>query len=314
MTDDDIDAPPPPPVQYVYDFGTLDRVPERPTSLEVTARKLLSGPSLGKGKSSTVGAVLKGRYIICTLGTQGAGTGAKAHTHPNEQFNYILQGTMMSDIAGDRVFAARGTILHTPGGIVHTGLACPDEDLVFLAIKDTRHGIVGPPVDGKYDGPNCFPGFGSRANEPRLTTDEVIEQSKALPPGPGVTYVYDMRRSNHAEARPASAEVMIDDAFRLPRGVSGKLLTGERLHVAVLRLEPGASLANYRRDNEQLAFVIDGRLEVDIEAQELEVGKRRIVHLPPGTRHELVAPDGALIVLVQDRGLQSTTELASPAG
>src|SRR5688572_10951268 len=157
-------------VQHVYDFAALDRIPAGPTSLTVTARKLLSGPSLETGKSSTVGAVLSGSRVICTLGRQAAGTGAKAHSHPNEQFNYILQGTMMSDIEGDRVFATRGTILHTPGGVVHTGLACPDEDLVFLAIKDSRSGNIGPPADGKYDGPNCFAGFGSRTEEPRAST------------------------------------------------------------------------------------------------------------------------------------------------
>src|SRR3954471_19285424 len=111
-------------VQHVYDFSHLYRVPEGPTSLKVTAEQLLSGPDLQSGKSSTVGAVLAGERIICTLGRQAAGTGAKAHTHPNEQFNYILQGTMMSDVEGDRVFASRGMILHTPGGVVHTGLAC----------------------------------------------------------------------------------------------------------------------------------------------------------------------------------------------
>src|SRR5688572_4927685 len=178
-------------VQYVYEFATLDRVPDGTTSAKVAARRLLSGPTLQTGKSSTVGAVLSGSHIIVTLGRQAQGTGAKAHTHPNEQYNYILEGTMMADVEGDRVFASKGMILHTPGMAVHTGLACPDEGLVFLAIKDTRHGIVGPPVDGKYDGPNCFAGFGSRAHEPRQTTAEVISESKRLPAGPGKRYVYD---------------------------------------------------------------------------------------------------------------------------
>jgi quercetin dioxygenase-like cupin family protein len=288
-------------VQHVYDFATLDEVPQGPTSLKVTARKLLSGPSLQTGKSSTVGAVLAGEHIICTLGRQAAGTGAKAHTHPNEQFNYILQGTMMSDIEGDRVFAPKGWILHTPGSVVHTGLACPDEDLVFLALKDSRHGIVGPPVDGKYDGPNCFPGFGSRTNEPRVTTAEVIEQSRHVPPGPGKRWVYDMNAESDTRAAPASAFVTPDADLKLPRGISGKMLTGERLHVAVLRFAPGAQLANYRRDNEQLAFVVDGALEADIAEDEVTVRRRCLVHLPAGTRHTLTAPEGALIVLAQDK-------------
>jgi quercetin dioxygenase-like cupin family protein len=290
-----------PRVQHVYDFSTLDEVPRGATSLQVTAKRLLSGPSMQTGKSSTIGAVLTGRSIVCTLGRQGAGTGAKAHTHPNEQFNYILRGTMMSDIEADRVFASAGSILHTPGSVVHTGLACPDEDLVFLAVKDTRHGIVGPPVDGKYDGPNCFPGFGSRSGEPRVSTAEVIEQSSVLPPGPGKRYVYDMTRVVDARPSPASAAVTPDIELNLPPGISGKMLTGERLHIAVLRLEQGARIANYRQDNEQIAFVITGSLEADLEAGPVSVGKHCLLHLPPAMRHTLTAPDGALIVLAQDK-------------
>ena len=291
-----------PQIQHIYDLTKLDRVPEGATSLEITARKLLSGDTLETGKSSTVGAVLKGRSIICTLGRQSAGTGAKAHSHPNEQFNYILQGTMMSDIEGDRVFASRGAILHTPGSVVHTGLACPDEDLVFFAIKDTRHGIVGPPVDGVYDGPNCLPGFGSRANEPRVSTAQVMEQSRSGPPGPGKRYVYDMRDVHDPGREPASAQVVPDTALRLPPGVSGKLLSGERLHVCVLRLDPGARISNYRKDNEQLVFAAEGELEVLLDEEPLALLQYSVLHLPPGTRHELVAPHGARIVIAQDKG------------
>ena len=288
-------------MQHVYDLSRLDREPVGPTSLKVTPRRLLSGPSLATGKSSTVGAVLTGGHIICTLGTQERGTGAKAHTHPNEQFNYILRGTMMSDIEGDRVFAGRGSILHTPGGVVHTGLACPDEDLVFFAIKDTRSGIIGPPVDGKYDGPGCFPGFGSRAAEPAVTTGQAMEQSRELPPGPGKRYVYDMLADRDAWSGAHSAEVTTDADLRLPPRIRGKLLTGERLHVCVLRLDGGATLANFRRDNEQLVFVADGELEVDMGDEQLVVGRRCALHVPAGTRHELYAANPAIVVIAQDK-------------
>lgn len=292
-----------PRVQHVYDFATLDRVPENPTSLKVTARKLLSGPSLESGKSSTVGAVLSGEHIICTLGRQARGTGAKAHSHPNEQFNYILQGTMMSDIEGDRVFASKGMILHTPGSVVHTGLACPDGDLVFLALKDARSGIIGPPVDGKYDGPNCFPGFGSRTNEPRQTLADVIEESKRLPPGPGKRYVYDMSKDSDSTTGAASAKVTPDAQLELPPGITGKLLTGERLHVGVLRFARGATLANYRRDNEQLVFVVEGELEVELEDGQLDIRERCILHLPPGAQHELAATRETTVIIAQDKNV-----------
>jgi quercetin dioxygenase-like cupin family protein len=79
------------------------------------------------------------------------------------------------------------------------------------------------------------------------------------------------------------------------------MLTGERLHVAVLRLEPGARIANYRQDNEQIAFVIEGALEAELEAETVTIGKHCLLHLPPAARHTLAAPGGALIVLAQDK-------------
>ena len=288
-------------VQHVYDFAVLDRAPDVATSLTVTARRLLSGPNLQSGKSSTVGAVLGGTHIACTLGTQAQGTGAKAHTHPNEQFNFVLQGMMMNDVEGDRVFASRGRILHTPGMAVHTGLACPDEDLVFLALKDTRHGITGPPVDGKYDGPNCFPGFGSRAHEPRQTTADVLAEAKRLPPGPGKRYVYDMTQTEDSWSGPASAAVTTGAKLKLPAGVSGKALTGERLHVAVLRFAPGAAIASHAHDNEQFTFVAEGTLEADLEGDRVPVGERCLLHVPAGMAHKITAPRGALLVIAQDR-------------
>ena len=163
-----------PRTQYVYDFSRLDAVPEGPTSARVAAKRLLSGPTLATGKSSTVGAVLTGTHLIVTLGRQARGSGAKAHTHPNEQINYIVQGVMTGEIEGEQVFAPVDTLLHTPSQAVHTGMACPDEDLVFFAMKDTRHGIVGPPVDGKYNGPNFLPGFGTRSDEPLQTTAQLM--------------------------------------------------------------------------------------------------------------------------------------------
>lgn len=230
------------PIQYVYDFAALERLPEGPTSVKVAARRLLSGPSLTTGKSSTVGAVLSGARIICTLGTQAQVSGAKAHTHPNEQFNYILQGTMTGEVEGDRVFAPRGSILHTPGMAVHTGLACPEEDLVFLAIKDTRHGIVGPPVDGKYNGPNYLPGFGTRSHEARQSTAAIMAEAKRHP-GPGKRYVYDMSDEDEVHAGPASVAVIAGPPPLWWAMVSSMPASLVNINPVKWLVEPGPALA-----------------------------------------------------------------------
>lgn len=288
-------------VQYVYDFATLDRVPEGPTSAQVAARRLLSGATLQTGKSSTVGAVLTGSTIILTLGTQARGSGAKPHTHPNEQFNYVLEGTMVNEIEGELVFARPGTLLHTPTTAVHTGLACPDEDLVFLAIKDTRHGIVGPPVDGQYTGPNYLPGFGTRSDEPMKTTAQLIAEAGRDPVGGKTRYIYEFpdrpekpgraRRVETAEVGPMHGS-----------GAAGTVITGELLHVAVLRYPPGGPVGVKASPAERFVFVARGELRGEIAGRPVTVGTRSIAHVPAGVSFGFAAADEneALVVVAQD--------------
>lgn len=291
-----------PRVQYVYDFAALDRIPEGPTSAKVAARRLLSGPTLKKGKSSTVGAVLTGAHIILTLGTQARGSGANAHTHPNEQFNYIVQGTMTGEMSGEHVFAPRGTLLHTPAAIVHTGLACPDEDLIFLAIKDTRHGITGPSVDGKYEGPNYLPGFGTRAGERARTTAQMIAEAGRDPAGVKTRYIYNFAQlADRSPGRTSSAAVT-PQVIAAASDAKGALVTGEKLHVALLRYPRGSAARLQEHPNEQFTFVVEGAVRVEIDGEESVVKKHCIVHIPPGMPHRMGAhgKEDALVLTVQD--------------
>jgi len=288
-------------LQYVYDFATLDRIPENPTSAQVAARRLLSGPTLNTGKSSTVGAVLTGERIILTLGTQARGSGAKPHTHPNEQFNYIVQGTMVNEIEGELVFARPGTLLHTPTLAVHTGLACPDEDLIFLAIKDTRSGIVGPPVDGKYTGPNYLPGFGTRAHEPMKSTAQLIAESGRDPAGEKTRYIYDF--GNLADKPGRVSRVNVATAGPMPwSGATGAVITGELLHIAVLRYPRGATVSVNESPAERFAFVASGSLRGEVDGKVVTIGERSIVHVPAGVPHGFAAAGNgdALVVIAQD--------------
>ena len=40
-----------------------------------------------------------------------------------------------------------GTLLYFPAQIVHYTIATEDEDVVFFAVKDMSHGIIGTPVN-----------------------------------------------------------------------------------------------------------------------------------------------------------------------
>jgi len=290
-----------PRVQYVYDFATLEKVPEGPTSAQVAARRLLSGPSLKTGKSSTVGAVLTGERIILTLGTQ-----AREHQFALDLVDHGALEDVVELLVGMRMrlgarSAGPGTLLHTPTLAVHTGLACPDEDLIFLAMKDTRHGIVGPPVDGQYTGPNYLPGFGTRSDEPMKSTAQMLAEAGRDPAGEKTRYVYDF--GNLAEKPGRISRVKVMPAGSLPwSGATGTIVTGELLHIAVLRYPRAGVLKVNASPAERFVFVAAGALRGEIDGQPVTIGPRSIAHVPSGVRHGFAAAgDGdALVVVAQD--------------
>ncbi len=301
----------PPAVQYVYDYAKLDRIPDGPTSATVTPRRYLSGETLETAKSSTIGAGLFGSHIIVALVGQARGSGSKAHTHPNEQFNYILQGTMLADIEGNRIFASAGTLQHTPTLVVHTGVACPDEDLVFLAMKDTRHGVTGPPIDGKHDGPLYLPGFGKRSGEKLLSTAETIaESARTLPPSRN-TYVYDIGRLDSPPSGELSAAVHARSTIAGLSGGSGAFVSGEVLHVGLIHLPRGATGRRHSHGSEQFNFVLTGCLEVELDGIVHRVPERNAIHIPSGLPHRVIGPVGAdaSYIVVQNKSYGITPTL-----
>ena len=287
-------------MQYIYGYGELDTAPDNPTSAKVAPRRVLSGPTIETAKSSTIGAVLYGEHIAVALAMQAAGSGAKAHSHPNEQFNYIVQGVMVSDINDEKqTFGKKGMIVHTPSLSIHTGQACPDEDMVFFAMKDTRHGITGPPIDGKHDGPFYLPGFGKRAQEPKRTTAQMMAESGTDPEGTNTRYIYDFDNLSERAGRVTSARMTPN--LQLAGGVKGGLLISEKLQVAVLDMAPGAVLPTHLHENEQFTLVAEGDVHAYVAGNAHRVAERFVIHVPPNVSHGIIAGSkGARIVTVQD--------------
>ena len=287
-------------MQYIYGYGELDTAPDNPTSAKVAPRRVLSGPTIETAKSSTIGAVLYGEHIAVALAMQAAGSGAKAHSHPNEQFNYIVQGVMVSDINDEKLtFGKKGMIVHTPSLSIHTGQACPDEDMYFFAMKDTRHGITGPPIDGKHDGPFYLPGFGKRAQEPKRTTAQMMAESGTDPEGTNTRYIYDFDNLSERAGRVTSARMTPN--LQLASGVKGGLLISEKLQVAVLDMAPGAVLPTHLHENEQFTLVAEGDVHAYVAGNAHRVAERFVIHVPPNVSHGIIAGSkGARIVTVQD--------------
>jgi quercetin dioxygenase-like cupin family protein len=72
-----------------------------------------------------------------------AGTGAEPHSHPNEQWIYILEGTFRAVVDGKPVEAKPGSVLYIPANTIHAGKATPEGDVVFFTCKDASHSLHG---------------------------------------------------------------------------------------------------------------------------------------------------------------------------
>ncbi|HEU4659809.1 MAG TPA: cupin domain-containing protein [Pseudolabrys sp.] len=113
------------PGEYVFDLATVNHI--------------MGGPDY----STANGACVEGDRLIVGLMRMPAGTGAEPHSHPNEQWIYVLQGTFRAKIDGKEVDVKAGSVAYIPANVVHEGKATPEGDVVFFTCKDASYGLQG---------------------------------------------------------------------------------------------------------------------------------------------------------------------------
>jgi quercetin dioxygenase-like cupin family protein len=107
----------------------------------------LESIKVGEGYSPAEGPVVEGERMQVGLITIRRGTVSAPHSHPNEQWTYVLKGKARVSVGGQApTLASPGTLIYAPPNVVHSVEALQDEDLVFLTVKDLSHGIVGTPA------------------------------------------------------------------------------------------------------------------------------------------------------------------------
>jgi len=97
----------------------------------------------GPAYSSVFGGCVEGDRMIVALMRMPAGTGAQPHSHPNEQWIFVLEGTLVADVEGHRQTAKPGTLIYIPADAVHRASATPEGDVLFFTVKDASHGLHG---------------------------------------------------------------------------------------------------------------------------------------------------------------------------
>ena len=86
--------------EYVFDLAKVNHI--------------LGGPDY----STANGACVEGDRMIVGLMCMPAGTGAEPHSHPNEQWIYILEGTFRAKIGDQELEAKPGSVIYVPANAV----------------------------------------------------------------------------------------------------------------------------------------------------------------------------------------------------
>ncbi len=137
--------------KYYFPFAKLKKVPA------------------GTGYSTSHGGVVEGERMLIGYIRKPKGTGSRMHSHPNEQFNFVVQGTLKCVINGKKSLAPAGTLVYVPANAPHTMVSTGKKDVIFIAMKDLSHGIIGKAIDGTMSGPHYEKGFGPKKKAKRAS-------------------------------------------------------------------------------------------------------------------------------------------------
>ncbi len=107
----------------------------------------LTGIEAGPGYAPTFGPVVEGELTQVGVMTIPAGQSSAPHTHPNEQWIYLMAGRMLAVVDGEEREIGPGELVYIPAGTVHSVDVLPGDDAQFFTCKDLRHGIAGTRVE-----------------------------------------------------------------------------------------------------------------------------------------------------------------------
>jgi quercetin dioxygenase-like cupin family protein len=97
----------------------------------------------GPAYSTAFGPCVEGDRMMMALMRIPAGTKSEPHSHPNEQWIYVLEGTFDFTIDGQRRLVRPGSLIYIPANTIHSATATPEADVVFFTAKDGSHSLHG---------------------------------------------------------------------------------------------------------------------------------------------------------------------------
>lgn len=113
------------PGEYLFNFKNLNQIK--------------GGPAY----SPVFGGCVEGDRMIVALMRYPAGQPSDAHSHPNEQWIFILEGELEMEFDGKWRKGKVGDVFYVPAGKIHKARNESGADCVFFTCKDASHGLHG---------------------------------------------------------------------------------------------------------------------------------------------------------------------------
>lgn len=111
--------------EFVFNFDRLNQI--------------MGGPAY----SPVFGGCVEGDRMIVALMNAPAGKTSELHSHPNEQWIFVLEGVMDLIVDGHRHTAHPGEVIYIPAGVMHCGSTPEGKDAKFFTVKDASWGLHG---------------------------------------------------------------------------------------------------------------------------------------------------------------------------
>jgi quercetin dioxygenase-like cupin family protein len=101
--------------------------------------RIMGGPDY----SPVFGGCVEGDRMIVALMRYPAGQPSDAHSHPNEQWIFILEGELEMQFDGRWQRGVAGQAFYVPAGKLHQARNEGKSDCVFFTCKDASAGLHG---------------------------------------------------------------------------------------------------------------------------------------------------------------------------
>ena len=96
---------------------------------------------------------------------------------------------------------------------------------------------------------------------------------------------------------PAFYNVDAINEVTLVEGISARFVTGSRIMFSFVRLAPGAVMPDHNHPHEQLGYVVEGSLVLNIAGDERNLQSGDAYAIPGGVTHRAVGgPNGCLVL------------------